>query len=62
MALIEKSPLPVMRQTTLISVPVLSTVENSIAHSVAPSPAPCRSWDVYCAVAGQTEPVGGADD
>ncbi|WP_128763625.1 hypothetical protein [Micromonospora sp. MW-13] len=62
MALIEKSPLPVMRQATLTSVPVRSIPENSIAHSVAPSPTPCRSRDVFCAVGGQTAAVGGADD
>jgi hypothetical protein len=57
-----------MRQATLISLPAVSTgsVGKNSAHSVAPSPAPCRSGNAAdppnSAVGGQVEVVTGADD
>jgi hypothetical protein len=67
-ALTEKSPLPVMRQTTLISLPAVSDgpVGKKSPHSVAPSPVPCRSGNLSdppnSAVAGHVEIVTGAVD
>jgi hypothetical protein len=64
-ALTEKSPLPIMRQTTLISWPAVNAgcVGKNSAHSVTPLPAPCRSGNVAdppnWAVGGQVEVVTG---
>jgi hypothetical protein len=66
-ALIERSPCPVIRQTILISVPAVSNgpVGKNRPHSVAPVPTPCLSGSApdrsSSAAAGQVEAGAGPD-